>query len=148
MFNLTLKRIIVFLTMIPLEATIDLMPFAVWECFYLNHWIRSVCNICMYVCMLHRGSSNILSAAALLPYCCYSASYFIVLFWSPIHGLLSDNATPSLWLVWWLGMVSRFRCIWRQWATLLYFSLALRPQSLTEFGLWALVSRLPWRSAI
>src|SRR6218665_1462462 len=61
----------------------------------------------------------------------------------PVHGLLSDSAAPSLWLVRWLGMVSRLRCVLRQWPTLLYSSLALRPHCLTEVGLGALLSRLP-----
>jgi len=39
-------------------------------------------------------------------------------------------------------------CVWRQWPTLLYSSLALRPHCLTEVGLGALLSRLPWRGAI
>ena len=29
----------------------------------------------------------------------------------PVHGLLSDSTTPSLWLIRRLGMVSRLRCI-------------------------------------
>src|SRR6218665_2969274 len=31
--------------------------------------------------------------------------------WSPERGLLSDSAEPSLWLVRWLGMVNRLRCV-------------------------------------
>jgi len=37
-------------------------------------------------------------------------------------------------------MVSRLRCVWRQWTTLLYSSLALRPHCLTEVGLGVLPS--------
>ena len=33
------------------------------------------------------------------------------LYWSPVHGLLSDRAEPSLWLVLRLGMVSRLSCV-------------------------------------
>jgi len=44
----------------------------------------------------------------------------------PVHGLLSDSAAPSLWLVRRLGMVFRLRCVWRQFPTPLYFSQALR----------------------
>jgi len=61
----------------------------------------------------------------------------------PVHGLLSDSAALSVWLVRRLGIVSRLRCVWRQWATP-----ALRPHYLTEVGLGALLSRLPWRGAI
>ena len=37
---------------------------------------------------------------------------------------------------------------WSQWVSLLYFSLALRPHYLTEVGLGALLSSLPWRGTI
>src|SRR6218665_2656832 len=34
-----------------------------------------------------------------------------LLYSSPVHGLLSDSAALSLWLVRRLGMVSRLRCV-------------------------------------
>ena len=63
-------------------------------------------------------------------------------------SLVSVSAAHSLWLVRRLGMVSRLRCVWRQWPTRLYFSLVLRAHCLTEVGLGTLLSRLHWRDAI
>jgi len=50
---------------------------------------------------------------------------------SLIHGLLSDSAFS---LAGQLAMIARLRCIWRQWATLLYVSLVLRPHCFIEVG--------------
>src|SRR6218665_2262558 len=63
--------------------------------------------------------------------------------WSPDCRLLSDSAEPSLLLVRRLGVIFGFPSPSRQWPTLLYFSLVVRPHCLTEVGLSALLSRLP-----
>jgi len=47
-----------------------------------------------------------------------------------------------------ISSISCNSCVWRQWTTLLCSSLALRPHCLTEVGLGALLSILPWRGAI
>ena len=64
--------------------------------------------------------------------CGYSALCLIVLFCiSEVAGppladcLISYSATPSLWPVQGPGMFSQLRCVWRQWAMLRNFSLAL-----------------------
>src|SRR6218665_3598616 len=114
------------------------------------HWLPYPQGIVYRISALVRRCIEGLAPAYLRELCCSSVLSHCALlsrwsYWSPERGLLSDSAEPSLWLVRRLGMISRLRCVLRQWRTLLYFSLALRPHRLTEVGLGALLSRLPRR---
>src|SRR6218665_653432 len=85
---------------------------------------------------LHRESSTTLSAGTLFPHCCYSASYLLALFCAsavtdPPYTDCHPTA-PRLLCSWSDGLEWSSSCAASDaspLATLLYFSLALRPQT-------------------
>src|SRR6218665_3396271 len=69
------------------------------EYFRINTWIYII-NIC----------GNFVAPLLLFSVISHCAFLRNRSYWSLVHGLLSDSAEPSLWLVRRLGMVFRLRC--------------------------------------
>src|SRR6218665_194359 len=99
---------------------------------------------------LHRGTSPIQSAGTLLLHCYYSVLYLIALFCpGGVAGPpYADCYLTALSLLCGTLLVPVVLRLTQKWPTLLYISLVLRPHCLTEVGLGALLSKLPWRGAI
>ena len=92
------------------------------------HWLPYPQRIVYRVAALVRHCIEGLAPPYLREHCCPTvtierrislrssaqAELLVRSYWSLVHELLSDSATPSSWLFRQLGMVSRLRWVWRQ----------------------------------